>query len=127
MGIVWPARIADGAIRMTSSCVCGRDISCTACVWKVAPLAGGDRIVVDAGVAATHKAIGRELPMLVAVAAVPLAAGVVPLALEPHRDAVARVAPQLLLQPVVELDRPLALQKVDDRCSTGKELGTVAP
>src|SRR4051812_27435950 len=47
-----------------------------------------DGHVVDAGLPAAHVAVVVELPQLVAVAAEPLAGGVVALVLEAHRDAV---------------------------------------
>src|ERR671933_745818 len=54
-----------------------------------APRALVDRHVVDAGLAAAHVALVVELPLLVAVAAPPLAGGVAALILEAHRDPVA--------------------------------------
>src|SRR6187455_3331378 len=74
-----------------------------------------DPVVIDARVPAAHVAQLVELPVLVAVAAPPLAVGVAALVLEPHRDAVLVEAPELLAQPVVELARPLAAQEVADR------------
>src|SRR6185437_2986455 len=68
-----------------------------------------------------------ELPVLVAMAAPPLAVRVMALVLEAHRDAVVREAPQLLAQLVVELTRPLALEELDDRLSALEELVAVAP
>ena len=54
----------------------------------------GDRDVVDAGFAAAHQAVLVELPLLVAVGAMPLAGIVVPLILKPHRDAIADRRPR---------------------------------
>src|SRR3954463_1494062 len=92
-----------------------------------APLARVDPVVVDAGVAAAHVAELVELPVLVSVAAPPLAVRVVALVLEPHRDAVVVEAPELLAQPVVELACPLAAQEVADRVAAPEELVAVAP
>src|ERR687887_1331699 len=86
-----------------------------------------DPVVVDARVAPAHVAELVELPVLVAVAAPPLPAGVVALVLEPHGDAVVVEAPELLAQPVVELARPLAAQEVADRVAALEELVAVAP
>src|SRR5690349_7640236 len=72
----------------------------------VLPLALLDREVVDAGDAQPHQAVFVELPVLVAVAAKPRAAIVVPFVGEAHRDAVLAERPHLLDQPVVELARP---------------------
>src|SRR3954471_21993432 len=86
-----------------------------------------DSVVVDARVAPAHVAEVVELPVLVAVAAPPLAVGVVGLVLEPDRDPVLVEAPQLLAQPVVELARPLAAQEVADGVAAGEELVAIAP
>src|SRR6266545_2105583 len=97
-------------------------------VGRDPPLARVDAVVVDARVAAAHEpGLLVELPVLVAVAAPPLARGVVGLVLEAHGDAAALVAPQLLAQAVVELARPLAAQEVLDRLAPLEELVAVAP
>ena len=69
------------------------------------------RQVVDAGNAQPHQAMLVEFPVLVAVAAAPVAAVIMPLVSEAHADAVFAICPQLLDQPVIELPRPLARQK----------------
>ena len=86
-----------------------------------------DRQVVDAGDAQPHQALLVELPVLVAVAAEPAAAVVVPLVGEAHRDAVVAERPDLLDQPVVQLLRPLARQERLDRVAALQELGAVSP
>src|SRR5437867_8190870 len=86
-----------------------------------------DRQVVDAGVAVRHQAGVVEQPVLVAVAAVPVAAVVVPLVGEAHGDAVALEGPQFLDQAVVELARPLALEQRLRGGAAHGELGAVAP
>src|ERR1700754_1798675 len=58
----------------------------------------GDHDIIDAGLAAPHQAVLVELPLLVAIGAVPLAARIVPLMLKAHRDAVAVEAPEILDQ-----------------------------
>src|SRR4249920_3474677 len=66
------------------------------------------RQVVDAGDAHPHQAVLVELPIFVAVAAVPMAAVVVPLIGKSHGDAVFAKGPDFLDQPVVEFARPFA-------------------
>src|SRR5215210_179599 len=61
------------------------------------------------------------------MAAPPLSPGVAALVLEPHRYAVPREAPQVLLEPVVELAFPLAGKEVPDRLPPLEELVPVAP
>src|SRR5512138_48143 len=83
--------------------------------------------VVDAGLAAAHQAVLVEFPLLVAVGAVPLAAGVVPLILEAHGDAVAVERPEVLDQAVVALLLPFAGEEGLDRLAALKEFRAVAP
>src|SRR3954463_11493147 len=92
-----------------------------------APVALLDRDVVDARLAAAHVALVVELPLLVAVAAPPLARGVAALVLEAHGDAIAGERPQVLAQRVVALALPLAGQERDDLGAAREELGAVAP
>ena len=66
-----------------------------------------DRLVVDAGVAVCHVAVFIEFPVLIAMAAPPLACGVVPLVFKAHGDAVTGESPEGFLQTVVMLFRPL--------------------
>ena len=99
------------------------------------PLASSDaaigsrnRNVVRAHISARHVAIGVELPVLVAVSAVPLAGSrVLPLVFEANGDSVTGECPKLLDQAVVELDRPLAIEERTDRFSAGEELVAIAP
>jgi hypothetical protein len=71
-------------------------------------------VFVDAGQAALHQAVFRELPVLVAVGAIPLAGIVMVFVGEANCNAVAVVGPQFLDQAVLELARPFALQQADD-------------
>src|SRR5262249_21418485 len=89
-------------------------------------LALGDRQVVDAGDAQAHQPVGVGLPVLVAVAAEPVAAVIVPLVGEPHRDAVLAEGPQLLDQPVVALWIRFARQKFRACLAAVDDLGAVA-
>ena len=56
-------------------------------------LVGRDRQIVDAGDARAHQALLVEFPVLVAVAAEPVAAVVVPFIGEAHGDAIVRETP----------------------------------
>src|SRR3546814_9341566 len=76
-----------------------------------------DADIVDAGLAALHQALGVEFPLLVAMAAIPLAAVVMPFIGEAHGDVVAGIGPDLLDQAVVHFALPFALQP-GDRKST---------
>src|SRR5215218_5442072 len=86
-----------------------------------------DSVVVDGGVAPAHEAVSIELPHLIPMTSPPAPLRIVALVLEPDRDAVAREAPQVLLQAVVELPCPLAPQEVPDRLAPFEELLAVAP
>ena len=90
-------------------------------------LALRDRQIVDAGDAPPHQPVLVELPVLVAVAAEPVAAVVVPLIGEAHGDAVVAERPELLDQAVVELAVPFARQKRLDGRAALQELRAVAP
>src|SRR5215467_5595668 len=93
----------------------------------VLALALPDRQVVDARDAHAHQAVLVELPVLVAVAAVPVAAVVVPFVREAYGETILAERPDLLDQPVVELAVPLAREKGLDRLAPLEELGAVAP
>src|SRR5262245_23037718 len=91
------------------------------------PLLLRDRDVVDRGFAALHQAVLVELPLLVAVGAIPLAAGIVPFVLEAHRDAVAVEGPEILDQAIVLLPLPFARQERDDRLTPLEYFRAIAP
>src|SRR6202044_2718206 len=74
-----------------------------------------------------HGSAPVEFPVLVTVGAEPRAAVVVPLVGESDRDATASEGPHLLDEPVVELPRPLALEKGDDVGASIDELRAVSP
>src|SRR5690242_7036261 len=80
----------------------------------VSALVFPDREVVDAGNAQTHQAVLVELPILVAIAAKPIPAVVVPLVGETNRDAVFPKCPDFLDQPVVEFTLPFTGQECFD-------------
>ena len=76
-----------------------------------------DREVVDTGDAQPHQAVLVEFPVLVAVAAEPIVAVVMPFIGEADDDAVLVEDPDFLDQAVVELAAPLARQKCFDGCA----------
>src|SRR3989344_1349254 len=88
---------------------------------------GLDRLVVDAGVSMRHQSLLVELPVLVAVAAKPVAGVVVPLVHKPHRDAISVEGPKFLDQAVVKLPCPLALQQCLRLSAAPRELCSIAP
>src|SRR5262245_15409666 len=90
-------------------------------------VARSDRQVVDARDATLHEAAIVELPVLIAVRAIPTARVVVPFISEANGNAVALTSPKLLHEPIVELLRPLARQELPYRFAADQELGPVAP
>src|SRR6187551_2542352 len=90
-------------------------------------LAVGDRQVVDARDAALHEAAIVELPILVAVGAIPLAAIVTPFIRKANGNAVALASPKLLDEPIVQFLGPLSSQELPYRFTANQELGSVAP
>src|SRR5829696_563156 len=99
----------------------------TAAVPVELPLWLADRQVIDAGVSLTHQAVLVEFPVLVAVGAEPVSRIVVAFVREPDRDTIARVCPQLLDEPVVELAIPFACQELDDLGPSLEDLAAVSP
>src|SRR6195256_747251 len=93
----------------------------------IAALGFFNRIVVRAHVATPHQAFIIELPMLVAVSAVPLSFSVMPLVLKAHRNSFSRKAPKLLHQAVVEFQVPLPFQERFDRVVPLEELRPIPP
>src|SRR5215467_2161293 len=88
---------------------------------------GCNREIVDARDPASHEPLIIELPVLVAIRSEPVTRVVVPLVGKTNSDAVALTSPELLDQPVVELLRPLAGQKLLDGFAPGEELRAVTP
>ena len=76
------------------------------------PVRFSNRDVIDAGMANCHQASLAELPILIAVTAVPLPVGVPPFVGETHADAWPAERPQLLDEPVVKFTVPLAAQEL---------------
>src|SRR6516225_9684329 len=87
----------------------------------VSALALLDWKVVDAGNAQAHQAVLVEFPILVAVAAKPIATVIVALVRETNRDPVVSESPDFLNEPVVEFALPFAGQERFDLRPAPKE------
>jgi hypothetical protein len=86
-----------------------------------------DMKVVYARQAALHKAVARELPVLVPVGTKPVFGIVAPSVAEPHGDPVALECPEFLDQVIVKFLCPFARQKRDDPGPAMDELRPVPP
>src|SRR5499427_3804778 len=83
--------------------------------------------VINAGDPQTHQPVLIELPVLVAIAAKPVAAIIMPFVGEANRDSVLAECPNFLDQAVVKLAIPLTCQKCFDFRTTLDELRAIAP
>src|SRR5712675_2581540 len=83
--------------------------------------------IVDAGDPDAHQTVLVELPILIAVAAEPVAAIAAPFVGEAHGDTVFPKCPEFLDQPVVELATPLARQERLDFSAALQKLDAIAP
>src|SRR5581483_2731130 len=86
-----------------------------------------DLDIVDARLAPPHQAVLVELPLLIAIGAVPLARCVVPFILEAHRDAVAVEGPEVLDQAIVQFPLPFAGEEGDNGGASLEKFRAVAP
>src|ERR1700731_3688616 len=86
-----------------------------------------NRQVIDAGDSQPHQAVFVELPVFIAVTAIPMTAVVMPLVCKTHGYPVFAKSPQFLDQPVVEFARPLAREKRLDGIASLEEFGAIAP
>jgi hypothetical protein len=86
-----------------------------------------DRQIVDRSQVQAHEACIVELPILVAVRSEPASGIVVPFIGKSNGDAIAFRNPEFFDQSVVELLRPLALQKRDDLLPSVNEFRPVPP
>src|ERR1700730_15089387 len=82
-----------------------------------------DRKIIDARDAQAHQAMLVEFPVLVAIAAEPMCAIIVPFIGKADGDTVRMEGPDFLDQPVVELAVPLSRQKGFDRLASLQEFG----
>src|SRR5262249_33187432 len=67
--------------------------------------------IVDAGYTSAHQSLLIKFPILVAIAAEPIAAVVMPFVRKPYCDTILTKGPDLLNQAVIQLPAPLARQK----------------
>src|SRR5262249_28819123 len=70
-----------------------------------------DREIVNAGNASAHQSLLVKFPVLVAIAAEPIAAVVMPFVSKPYRDTVLAKCPDFLDEAVIQLLAPFARQK----------------
>src|SRR5579859_4853150 len=96
-------------------------------VPAIKPFSFGYKQVVDARQAQPHQTLLIEFPVLVAVAAKPLAAVIMPLIGEAHRDAILAKRPEFLDQPIIQFPRPLAHQECLDGAAALEKFRAVAP
>src|SRR5258707_14256364 len=86
-----------------------------------------DGDVVDAGFTPQHQAAFVVLPQFVAVAAIPLAAGVVAFVLVAHGDPVVSEGPQGFDQAVIEFSIPFTSEKRPYLVTADDKFAPVAP
>src|SRR5712691_8833269 len=86
-----------------------------------------DGKVVDRREPKSHEPVIIELPILIAIGAIPVTRIVVPFASEPHRNAVPGERPQFLDEPVIQLLDPLVRKKSGDFISPIDELRAIPP
>src|SRR6266853_2477930 len=83
--------------------------------------------IIDASVAKSHQAIAIKLPVLVAIGAEPIPRVVVPFVSEAHGNTISAVCPELFDEPVVQLFRPFAFQKLNDFLAPIRKLSPISP
>src|SRR5215469_771597 len=83
--------------------------------------------VIDAGDASAHQSLLVKFPVLVAIAAKPIAAVVMPFVSKPYGDTVFAKCPDFLDQAVIQLPVPLAHQKCLNGGATLKEFRSISP
>ena len=100
----------------------------TAAKWPKKPTLGlCYRQIVDTGDSPPHFASLIEFPILVAVAAKPIAAVVVPLVSKTHGNAIVAESPKLLDQTIIEFAAPLARQeRYDGVPASGRRLAVAS-
>src|ERR1700730_10800109 len=86
-----------------------------------------DRKIIDARDAQAHQALLVEFPVLVAIAAEPVAAVIVPFIGKTDSDVIVMEGPDLLDQPVLELAVPFFRQKGFNRLTSLQKFGAVTP
>ncbi len=121
----WP----DRGVQRTANAVSGS----LALIASASPLENPpyalrrNRSIINARDPRLHQAVLRELPQLVSVRAIPLAAFVVPFILESYRHAILAEPPQRLLSAIVQFLCPLPAKQRRDLRAALHELCAVAP
>lgn len=87
----------------------------------------GNRKVVDRSDAKLHQSAVVKLPILIAVGPEPVAAVVMKLIDEGHRDPIAGEGPHFLDEPVVKLTPPFAGEECHDLRAALDEFSAIAP
>src|SRR4029077_11607577 len=83
--------------------------------------------IVDGRVAKSHQTIVAKLPILIAAGAEPIPGIVVPFVSEAHGNTISGVCPELFDEPVVQLFRPFAFQKLNDLLPSTEKLSPISP
>jgi len=86
-----------------------------------------DGQIVDAGIAMVHQSLIVELPVLVAVGAVPVAGVIMTLVGEADGDAGSVEGPEFLDEAIVEFATPLSGEELDDFVASVDKFGAVSP
>src|SRR5688572_19141948 len=86
-----------------------------------------DGKIIDARDAMLHEPSIVELPVLIAVGAIPIARIVMPLIGKTNSNAVALTGPKFFDEPILHLLGPLASQKLLNRFAARQKLTSVAP
>jgi hypothetical protein len=86
-----------------------------------------DGEVIDAGIPFFHQAIVIELPVFVAIGAVPLTGYIVKFVFEADSNAMAGEGPEFLFEFIIQFVLPFAGEELNDLLSAVKEFGAVAP
>src|ERR1700752_2107994 len=99
----------------------------TGCSPEETPISRSDRYIIDAGFTPAHQSFLIEFPLFIAIGSVPGAGIIAPFILKSHCNPVLVKRPKLFDQPVVQLLRPFAAQKFDDRGAALEKFRTVSP
>ena len=83
--------------------------------------------VIDTGVSFFHQAVVIELPVFVAIGAIPLAVSVMEFIFEADCDTMAGEGPEFLFEFIVQFVLPFAGEELDDLLCAIEEFGAVSP
>src|SRR5699024_1108593 len=91
------------------------------------PVSFVDFDVINAGMSTRHQPVAIELPVLIAVGAVPLAGGGLGFIAVPNSNPVIGKRPEFFNEPVVQFARPFLLQKLHDLIASLQKRIPIAP